>query len=93
MGGCQLRNEISGCSLQFQRWLAGAIRSGFALNIEDGQVDEVAKALEAAGSCVSDDEHVVALAKVTGARLIFTNDRALQADCKGLLARISHQGP
>ena len=34
------------------------------------------------GECASDDEHVIALARVSGARLLFTNDGDLQADFK-----------
>ena len=34
----------------------------------------------AANECQSDDEHVVALANVGSARLLYTNDRALQRD-------------
>lgn len=34
------------------------------------------------GICCSDDEHVIALAQVSGARLLFTNDGNLQDDFK-----------
>ena len=33
-------------------------------------------------SCKSDDPHVIALAQVSGARLLYSNDRALQRDFK-----------
>ena len=33
-------------------------------------------------SCRSDDPHVIALAQVSGARLLYSNDRALQRDFK-----------
>ena len=85
IGGQKLRKEIKGCSRQFQQWLATALRFGRALEARDEHVDEIENHLKEAGNCASDDEHVVALAKVTGARLIFTNDKDLQRDCTSLL--------
>ena len=39
-----------------------------------------AKTWTESGDYESDDEHVIALAKVSGARLLYTNDNDLQAD-------------
>lgn len=85
VGGQKLRQEIAGCSQEFQRWLTRAIRAGHILNINDEPIDALADDLRAAGDCTSDDQHLVALACATGARLIYTNDRDLQTDCKNLL--------
>ena len=86
LGGSKMNDEILGCSQAFRRWLSRALETGCVLRASDDQVDEVAKRLTDADCCESDDEHLVALARVTGARLIFTNDRALQRDCKALLS-------
>ena len=85
VGGQKLRQEIAGCSQEFQRWLTLAIRAGHILNIDDDPIDALAEVLHAAGTCKSDDQHLVALASATGARLIYTNDRDLQTDCQDLL--------
>lgn len=36
--------------------------------------------LRSRSDCKSDDEHIIALAQITGARLLYTNDKDLQAD-------------
>lgn len=90
LGGSKLSNEISSCSKEFQQWLFRAIRAGCVSRASDDDIDELTKQLEDAGGCNSDDEHLIALATVTRARLIFTNDRALQRDCKNLLDPPAH---
>ena len=64
----------------FSRWLRAARRTGRARLISDDEVNSEADALRAQGACESNDHHVLALAKVSGARLLFTNDNALQSD-------------
>ena len=56
-----------------QAMIAGRIRTG-----DDSQVD--ARAVELRDSCISDDPHVIALAQVSGARLLYSNDRDLHRD-------------
>lgn len=34
------------------------------------------------GMCQSDDTHIIALAQISGARLLFSNDKALHQDFK-----------
>ena len=77
--GGELLRELSGYS-NFTAWLPDAIRSGRVSVIPDEAVDAEAASLRAEGLCRSDDEHVLALARLSGARLLFTNDRALQED-------------
>ena len=89
LGGQKLRHEIAGCSREFQSWLFRAVRAGHIKRLDDHQIDVLADELHAAGTCESDDQHLVALACVSGARLIFTNDRALQRDCKTLLTPVA----
>lgn len=64
----------------FSRWLRAARRTGHARLISDDDVNSESDALRAQGSCLSNDHHVLALAKISGARLLFTNDNALQDD-------------
>ena len=64
----------------FSRWLRAARRTGHARLVSDDEVNSEADALRAQDACQSNDHHVLALANVSGARLLFTNDNALQAD-------------
>ena len=50
--------------------------------VERENVDPLAAGLRASQSCVSNDEHVIALAQVSGARLLFSNDVPLHRDFK-----------
>ena len=64
------------------RWLVGLERAGRVRRIASPSLLEEERALHAAGACVSDDAHVIALARLSGARLLFSMDRALHADFK-----------
>lgn len=77
--GGKLREEL-GANLNFLRWLRAAVGQGRAISVNDDRVDAEAESLRAQGDCRSNDEHVLALARISGARLLFTNDRALQDD-------------
>lgn len=55
--------------------LAGKVRQEDSREIAD-----VAQQLMQNGSCASDDEHIIALAQLSGARLLYSNDRLLQQD-------------
>ena len=77
-GGGHLRelNRIA----DFKRVFAERLQAGRARRIPDEAVDSETDTLRSQGICDSNDEHVLALAKVSGARLLFTNDGALQDD-------------
>ena len=79
--GGKLFQELSE-SGEFNRWLRTALRFGRARRIPDNEVNAATKELQEQLSCASDDEHVLALARVSGARLLYTNDRDLQRDFK-----------
>lgn len=79
--GGRLRYEL-GQSERFQVLLDLLLQAGSAVDIPDREVDTATETLQSQGICKSDDEHVLALAKVSGARLLFTNDRELQKDFK-----------
>ena len=77
--GGKLLRELSS-SKAFTTWLQTALQFGRAQRIPDQEVEVATKELRELGLCSSNDEHVVALAKVGGARLLFTNDKLLQED-------------
>lgn len=79
--GGKLRQELS-TSRAFRTWLQTALLYGRAQSIADEEVETETQKLRSQGICSSDDEHVLALAQVSGARLLYTNDRALQRDFK-----------
>lgn len=55
--------------------LAGKVRQEDSREIAD-----MAQQLMQNSSCASDDEHIIALAQLSGARLLYSNDRLLQQD-------------
>ena len=78
--GGKLRAELTR-DVRFQRWLTSAIRYGRARSVVDDEVEERAQELHRTRACKSDDEHVLALALVSGARLLHQRhgtDRGLQ---------------
>ena len=82
--GGELLRELEGHQ-KFKDWFQQALLAGRARRIDDQYVNNEAETLRACGICRSNDEHVLALAKVSGARLLYTNDRALQDDFKNTL--------
>ena len=50
------------------------------ISFEDGRVDQESDRILAEGLCESNDSHVLALARVSRSRLLFTNDHRLQKD-------------
>ncbi len=63
---------------EFSHWWAQAVLSGNVLVVSAEKVAEKAKEVEPL--CESDDPHVIAVAQLSGARLLFTNDRDLVKD-------------
>ena len=83
--GGQLRQELG--SSKAARWLQELDRAGRLTSVDDSSVDRRAASLRnlpagEPGSCRSNDHHVIALAQISGARLLFSNDRALHQDFK-----------
>ena len=77
--GGELRRELSEYG-RFLTWMRTATRRNVVHSIDDERVDNETQSLQKQGVCNSNDAHVVALAKVSGARLLFTNDVLLQED-------------
>ena len=79
--GGKLRDELSG-NQNFVQWLRQAVQAGRARILDDNKVHMATNEVLAENICVSDDPHVIALAKISGTRLLFTNDFLLEADFK-----------
>lgn len=60
--------------------LAALDRAGRAKAIPDSIVDAEEKVVTAENVCVSDDPHVIALARVSGVRVLCSHDQALHED-------------
>jgi len=83
--GGQLRQELG--SSNAARWLQELDRADWLTRVDDSRVDREAARLRSVrasdpSSCKSDDHHVIALAQISGARLLFSNDKDLHRDFK-----------
>lgn len=79
--GGRLREEL-GRTAQWSKWLRTASLYGRVRAVIDEDVNDRSEALRRNDICTSNDEHVIALALVSGARLLYTNDNALMKDFK-----------
>ena len=65
-------------------WIRSVLRildqAGRAIIEPDEGVDAETKKVKASGLCSSDDEHVIALARVSGVRALCSHDKALHTD-------------
>ena len=71
--------EIGG---RLRRRLLELVRAGRATPVPATELEEDVQALRGANDLRSDDPHVLALARASGARLLYTADQALIADFK-----------
>ena len=83
MGG-KLLEELS-VLRTFPLWLRVARESGVAKIIPDDRVNSETTDLENRGDCQSNDTHVIALALLGGARILFTNDLTLRRDFRRII--------
>lgn len=77
--GGQVRAEMDKYS-KFKAWFRTALKFGRARTVDDNAVEFETVFLRGQRICKSNDVHVLALARVSGARLLFTNDGNLQRD-------------
>lgn len=77
--GGRLRRELDRLSA-FREWRRQAVLAGRVTLLNDEDVDGRAAELGQENACRSDDEHVLAVAQLGGARLLYSNDGDLQAD-------------
>lgn len=79
--GGKLKREIAS-GMERMRQVQGLVHNGMVVQAPDAEVDDETERIERSGGFASDDPHILALAKVSGARLLYTNDRDLQDDFK-----------
>ena len=77
--GGELRRELERVNA-YLRWSRVALRAGRLRREDDAVVDEHARDLERSNVCRSNDTHVIALAQVSGARVLYSEDRDLGDD-------------
>ena len=80
--GGKLRQELSddGRNQNFMKVYGQLRLNGRVRDVTDSVVDAETETLTTAKICRSNDAHVLALARVSGARLLYTNDQYLQDD-------------
>ena len=80
IAGGKLFDELK--KTKFREWVKQATLSG-KVQIENYQIVEAqTEKLHQEKACKSNDHHVIALAQISGARLLYTNDGNLQKDFK-----------
>ncbi len=77
--GGRLSREL-GQSRQYLEWSVQARLAGVLYAEDEDSVRGRENAIRNGGLCESDDPHIIALAQISGARLLYTNDQALQRD-------------
>ena len=82
--GGKLLEEL-GVLRKFQLWLQTARESGTAKIFEGEPLRSRIEYLEVRGLCNSNDTHVIALAQLGGARILFTEDLTLRSDFRRII--------
>lgn len=80
VAGGQLLEELENGSAGFRKWASVAVGAGKLRIVNNDAVDARTENIQSQGACKSDDPHVIAVAQVSGARLLYSNDRDLQSD-------------
>ena len=80
--GGKLLKELDKSSRGFRQWAKVAGLSGRMRTADQSQVDARAEELRGEKKYRSNDPHIIALAQVSGARLLYSNDGKLQQDFK-----------
>ena len=80
MVGGKLLEELEKSSADFRRWGQEAQLAGKMRIVNKSEVDARTEQIQSEGAIRSDDPHVLALAQVSGARLLYSNDGDLQKD-------------
>ena len=79
--GGQLRRELAKNG-SYMKWAQELIQKGSLLSINDDQVTARTEKLQVSGDFKSNDVHILALAQISGARLLYSNDTDLHQDFK-----------
>ncbi len=80
VAGGKLLQELESGSQRFNRWAAEAVKFGMMRIVNEAEINTRTVRLKNQGVYVSDDPHILALAQVSGARLLYSNDSALHED-------------
>ena len=82
LGGTKLREELCArpATLRDSRLIRELKRAAVVREYNDAQVDSLADRLHKERACKSDDPHIIALAMISRARLLFSNDPDLHKD-------------
>ncbi len=80
VSGGKLHEELRQASHRFREWAAVAQSTSQLRLIGARMSARVVRDFEAHASRQSDDPHILALSSVSGARLLYSNDDALQQD-------------
>lgn len=81
VGGKELREALYIRHDGKERQVINELRSaGRIIEKKDNKVEARAIELRKDNSCVSNDEHIIALAQISGARLLYSNDKKLHKD-------------
>lgn len=78
--GGKLYLELVRASSRFNRWAQAALLAGRMIREDENQVNARERQIVCGRNYESDDPHVLALAQISGARLLYSNDRDLQQD-------------
>lgn len=78
-GGTKLNKEYGGSEAVIEKLLE-LRRAGRAQREDDASVDSEEKRVAAGKLCSSNDEHLIALARISNARLLCSNDKDLARD-------------
>ncbi len=79
MLGGKLADELNR-NTHFQKWKRAAIQYGKLQLLDRMEIETQTAMLHQSGACVSDDEHIIALAQISNARLLFSNEPNLHKD-------------
>lgn len=79
IGGKKLKKEYAANHVALRFWKA-LDRAGKSKNIDDNAVDDEEEALKLLNVLKSDDPHVLALARISGTRLLCSHDQNLHDD-------------
>lgn len=85
--GGKLLKELK-VNSNFQQWYGQALGRQLAISTtaeNDMDMESIIEDLVQQNSCASDDYHILALAKATGARLLYTQDKKLISDFKEIV--------
>ena len=67
---------------EIKRWVREAVLAGNVREFKNPEINTLTTKLLDEGRCRSNDPHIIALAQVSGARLLYSNDKKLQQDFK-----------